>query len=304
MRVLQRSAPLLSLTICLFILAIAGCASNSTSAEAMLGPSGGSLALTAEGIRLDVPAGALAQNTAVVLTATVSTGVLVVGIQPTDLVLAQQATLGIQFQGPVHVSDVSEVRGSTSFPVGVDVRIETPAGAQLRMRLDHFAQIRVATETGTSDGGTKTCCGEDCEEHRDGGMQDADSWGGGDDGEHSDGGFCSDESDGEHADGGVCDNGNGGEPTDGGPGDDDHRDGGVIASGSCPSGFDCDDGVCVSPGGNDEENQDNVCGGDEDGDGEADGGQADGGTSASCPAGTHCSDGRCRPNETSDGGDD
>jgi len=40
-------------------------------------------------------------------------------------------------------------------------------------------------------------------------------------------------------------------------GDDDGvSDGGVVASAACPAGFECDDGVCVAPGGNDEHHDD------------------------------------------------
>lgn len=279
MRALRHAVPLLLLTTLLVALAFAGCGSTSSATDATIGSAGGSLTL--QGIRLDVPAGALAQDTHVVLRSTSSPGSLLVGMEPADLALAREATLSVQIQGRVHVFDVSELRGTLALPVGVDSRVETATGAQLRMRLDHFAQVRMMMADGGSDGGAKTCCGDDCGEgeHRDGGA-DEHGDGGHQDGDHGD------DKDGQ-GDGGVCDGGG-----------EHERDGGVIASSACPDGFECDDGVCVAPGGNEEENDDGACG-DDDRDEHHD---ADAGSSTSCPAGTHCADGHCMPDQPSDGG--
>ena len=278
MRALRHAAPLLLLTTLLLALAMAGCSSSSSSTDATVGPTGGTLSL--QGIRLDVPAGALAQDTHLVLRSTTSPGALLIGLEPADLGLSRAATLGVQLQGPVHVFDVSEIRGGTSSPLGVDSRVETSTFAQVRLRLDHLAQVRLMMDT-TSDGGTKTCCGEDCDgEHHDGGDDHGD-------GGHKDDGDHGDDASGDRHDGGVCDGG-----------DDHHRDGGVIASGSCPAGFECDDGVCVAPGGNDEEHDDDGCGGDD----EHDDDHRDGGAPAPCPTGTHCADGHCMPDEPVDAG--
>jgi len=284
MRALRHAVPLLVLTTLLVALAFAGCASTSSSTDAVIGSAGGSLSL--QGVRLEVPAGALTQDTHVVLSSTSSPGALLVGMEPADLDLARTATLSVQLQGRVHVFDVSELRGTASFPVGVDSRVETASGAQLRMRLDHFAQVRMMMMDGGSDGGAKTCCGDDCGEgeHHDGGDDHLGDGGHKDDGEHGD-------DKGGHGDGGVCDGGT-----------DDHgdhqRDGGVISSSACPAGFECDDGVCVAPGGNDEENDDEGCG-EDDSDEHHD---KDAGPSASCPVGAHCADGHCMPDQPADGG--
>jgi len=252
MPALRHAAPLLALTSLLVALALASCSGSATSsATATIGASGGSLALADQGLRLDIPAGALSSDTGVALRATSSPGALVVSIEPAELLLARAATLNAQFQGAVHVSDVSELRGATSTPLGIDLRLESASGAQVRMRLGHFAQVRFEVEA-SWDGGTKTCCGEGCErdddDRRDGGMT----------GDHGDGGSGEDGGHGDdHGGGGDCD---GGLP-------DSHPDGGIPSAGNCPSGFECDDGVCVAPGGNDEDRDHDACW-----DGGADGG--------------------------------
>ncbi len=71
-------------------------------------------------------------------------------------------------------------------------------------------------------------------------------------------GACREHEDGEDHDGGDHD------------GDGGHHDGdaGTPASMACPTGFECDDGVCVAPGGNDEHHGEcdgGACHGDDDG---------------------------------------
>jgi len=102
---------------------------------------------------------------------------------------------------------------SSGRPMGLDDRIESASSAVARLRMDRFRQVRFSTEV--TDGGTGAPGA--CREHEDGEDHD-----GGDDGDH--------DGDGGHHDG----------------------DAGTPASMACPTGFECDDGVCVAPGGNDE----------------------------------------------------
>ena len=287
MNPIRHSVPLLALTTALVLIALgtANCGSSTDSTQGMLGPAGGTLTLA--GVLLDVPAGALTQQTAVTLRTSNVPGAMLVGIEPAQLMLTQKATLGVQLSGKVHVSGVTEVGGG---PLGVDRRVENANGAQVQLRLDHFTQVRLAL-TEASDGGMSACCGDDCGEgeHGDGGHSDGEHG----DGDKGDGGICDGGTGGsDHGDGGTGDGEHGdGEHRDGGHHDGEHGDGGMVASGGCPAGFECDDGVCVAPGGNDEENDDD-CG---------EHGDDDGGMTASCPTGSHCSDGKCRPDETDAG---
>jgi hypothetical protein len=283
MHPIRHSVPLLALTTLLVAIALgsANCGSSSDSTQAVIGPTGGSLSLA--GVRLDVPAGALTQQTTVTLRTSNVPGALLVGIEPAQLALGHQATLGVQFTGKVHVSGVTDVAGGA---LGVDLRMENASGAKVRLRLDRFTQVRLAL-TEVSDGGTSACCGgDDCGdgERGDGGHSDGEHG----DGEKGDGGVCDGgHPDGEHGDGGTGDGEHGdGDHGDGDHHDGEHGDGGMVGSAGCPAGFECDDGVCVAPGGNDEENDDDDCG---------EHGDQDGGMGASCPAGSHCSDGKCRP---------
>ena len=208
----------------------AGCGSSTQQIESSIGPGGGSLSLPSPAVRLDVPAGALTATTTVSLRASADAQGLVVTLEPAQLALARPAQLSVSLDGPRHISSVTEVSRGGEQPIGVDARIEGSSGASTRLHLDHLTQVRVSTEE-VSDGGIAPGA---CHGHGDG--MDGDGHEG--DGMDGDG----HEGDGDHRDGGVDD--------DGGP------DGGVVASGACQAGFECDDGVCVAPGGNDEHHDD------------------------------------------------
>jgi len=200
--------------------AAAGCGSSTQQIESSIGPGGGSLSLPSPAVRLDVPAGALTATTTVSLRATADAQGLVVTLEPAQLALARPAQLSVSLEGPRHISSVTEVSRGGEQPIGVDARIEGSSGASTRLHLDHFTQVRVSTEA-VSDGGTAPgACHED-------GMD-----GDGHEGDGMD----------DHHDGGVDDDG--------------RPDGGVVASAACSAGFECDDGVCVAPGGNDEHHDD------------------------------------------------
>lgn len=250
----------------------AGCGSSSVEAQATIGPSGGSLSLPGEGIRLELPAGALQSATLVTLRASSDSRGVVVGVEPAQLGLAHAATLAVSFDRPVHISSVTELSGSGERPIGVDARVESATGASTRIGLLRFTQIRVSLETALDGGMVPGACRE-----RD------DDEGEGDDehGEHRDGGGLGEG--GEHEDGGVADaDGDEQEHADGGQ---HQRDGGVPGSMACASGFECDDGVCVAPGGNHEHDDD--C-------------EVDGGT---CRDDEHCDGGTCeRPDDDRDAG--
>jgi len=251
-----------------------GCGSSGLRAQATLGPAGGTLSIPSEGVTLDVPPGALGSTTEVTLRASSdSTGVLV-GIEPAQLVLAKSAMLGVTLSRPVHFFSVTEVTANGERPLGLQSRVETTSGASAQLALDRFIQVRLSTD-GPSDGGAPGAC----REHGDG------------DGDHHEG----DQGDGEHDDGDGDHHGeDGGVHPDGGDGDHHGEDAGFHPDGghhgedagirpdggtvtmACPAGFECDDGVCVADGGNDEERD--RCG-------EADAG--------SCPAGLHCDEGHC-----------
>ena len=205
----------------LFVAWAAGCGSTDSGAQATLGPAGGTLSVPGTGVELVVPAGALDRAVGVSMTTTRDATALTVAIEPRDLALARPATLSVTLSGPVHFSGVTEV--SSGRPVGLDARIESSSSAVARLTLDHFRHVRFSTDV--ADGGVAPGA---CREHEDGEHRDGEH----DDGEHEDG-------DGGHHDG---------EHGDGGPHD---RDAGVVSM-ACPAGFECDDGVCVLHGGNDE----------------------------------------------------
>ncbi len=234
----------LLISVAILIGSAAGCGSGAQQVSAAIGPAGGSLQLASPAIRFDVPAGALTTTTTVSLRATPDAQGLTVALEPDQLALTAPGQLSVSLEGPQHISSVTEVRHGGEQPIGVESRVEGSSGASTRLHLDHLTRVHVATEA-VSDGGTAPGA---CREHS--------GEGEGGDGESGDG-------TGDHHDGGV----------DG----DDAPDGGVVASSACPTGFECDDGVCVAPGGNDEHHDD--CSG------------ADGGT---------CSDG----GEHRDGGHD
>jgi hypothetical protein len=213
----------------------AGCGSTDSGAQATLGPAGGTLSVPGTGVELLVPAGALDRPVGVSMTTARDTTALTVAIEPRDLALARPATLSVTLSGPVHFSGVTEV--SSGMPVGLDARIESSTSAVARLTLDHLRHVRFSTDV--ADGGVAPGA---CREHEDGEHRDGEH----EDGEHEDG-------DGGHHDGdGGHHGGDGrhhdGEHGDGGPHD---RDAGVVSM-ACPAGFECDDGVCVLHGGNDE----------------------------------------------------
>ena len=199
----------------------AGCGPTNLGARATIGPAGGTLSLPSEGVRLDVPAGAFSTPVEVALRASSDSAGVLVGLEPAQLTLAKPATLTIALTWSAHIASVTEVSASGEQPLGVDARVETTGGASARLRIDRFMQIRLSTEV--VDGGAPTGA---CREH------ESD-----DDGEeHEDPRESRDGGSGDHwsKDGGT-------------------RDGGSTASVTCPAGFECDDGVCVAPGGDDEE---------------------------------------------------
>ncbi len=275
MRTIHMTA-LLSLVL-LFGLALGtgGCTSGTggVSTQATLGPAGGTLALEGQGVQLTVPAGALTAEAQVFLGATASRTGMRVTIQPDQLVLARAATLSVQFQGAAHIVRVDEIGSGSQWPLGVLSRVEKPTGAQVQVRLDHFSQLEVDVDDGASDGGSPTGCsrqGGEVDRDADGGWHwHGDGWDGGmvghGEGEHHD-------ADGGREDGGFDDDFTGG-------------DAGTEIFLACPAGFECDDGVCVAPGGNDEENS---C-------------DADAGVPNVCPTASHCEDHRCLPG-VDDGG--
>jgi hypothetical protein len=254
---------------------VTGCASSGLRAQATLGPAGGTLSIPSEGVTLEVPPGALGSTTEVTLSARSDGTEVLVGIEPAQLALAKSAMLGVTLSRPVHFFSVTEVTAEGERPLGLQSRVETTTGASARLALDRFIQVRLSTD-GPSDGGAPGAC----RRHDDG------------DGDHHHG----DQGDGEHDDGDGDHHGDdGGVRPDGGcdghPGEDAgvhrddgsehgedagfHPDGGTVTT-ACPPGFECDDGVCVADGGDDEERD--RCGG------------ADAG---SCPTGLHCEEGHC-----------
>ena len=239
------------------------CGSTTSSVQASIGPAGGSLSLANPAVTFAVPAGALTTETTVSLRASADTQSLMVTLEPSQLPLAKSGQLSMSVNGARHISSVTEVGHGGEQPIGVDTRVENSSGASAQLRLDHLTQVRVALSDGPDAGASPGAC------RQHGGDRDGE----GGDGEYEDG---------DHPDGGVADGGDhDGEHHDGGVGDDDdRRDGGVVASMECQTGFECDDGVCVAHGGNHE--HDDECR------------NADGG---SCPGNDH--DGRHR-----DGGHD
>lgn len=230
------------------------------------------LTLGGQGVQLVVPAGALAANVPVVLGATTSSTGVRVTIQPDQLPLARTATLNVQFQGPAHIVSVDEVGTGSQWPLGVLSRVEQPTGAQVLVQVDHFTQLEVDVDNGASDGGTATGCsrgGGELEWGEDGGM----AW----HNESDDGGM-------EWAGRRAHEGADGGRDDGGFDSDDVGRDGGTEIFLACPSGFECDDGVCVAPGGNAE----NSCDG-------------DAGVLNACPTASHCDGHRCLP-DGDDGG--
>jgi hypothetical protein len=234
----------------------AACGSSTQGVQASIGPSGGSLSLASPAVQFDVPAGALSTETMVSLRASADPRSLLVTLEPAQLTLAKPGQLSVSLDGARHISSVTEVSFRGEQPIGVDSRIEGSAGASARLRLDHLTQVRLTMADGP-DAGTAPGA---CREHRDGDDDDHD--GDHNDGEHRDGGMDDgDHHDGEHHDGGVDD-------------DDDRPDGGMAGSAECPDGFECDDGVCVAHGGNDEHHDEcreadgGACPDDEDHDGE------------------------------------
>ncbi|HEY1905785.1 MAG TPA: hypothetical protein VGG91_07070 [Myxococcaceae bacterium] len=220
-----------------------GCGSGTSQTQASIGPAGGSLSLPSPAVQFDVPAGALTETTLVTLRANADAQSVLVALEPSQLALAKPGQLLVTLDGPKHISSVTEVRGGGEQPIGVDVRMESLAGASAQLRLDRLTQVRM--RMGDGDGGTGGACREDDGDHRGrdhgGDMDDGDH-----DGEHHDGGMDGDD---DHHDGGVADGGHEGEHDDGGV----LADGGVPGPDGCPDGFECDDGVCVAHGGNHED---------------------------------------------------
>ncbi|MCI4355515.1 MAG: hypothetical protein L3K06_09180 [Thermoplasmata archaeon] len=254
MRVIRPSTLLLAVSTCLSGLLVGtgvGCGTSTEGAVATLGPQGGSIALPNDAVRLDVPAGALASEVTVTLRSSTDARGLLVEVEPVQLALAKLAKMTVQLRA-VHISSATEVTSGGEQPIGLDRRMEDASGTRAELRLDHFARIRLTTEA-PLDGGTATgACREGDDDHQGG--------------EHPDAGPCKDDD--EERDGGE----HGEHPSDGG-----------VASADCPTGFECDDGVCVAPGGDDEHE---TC--------RADGGPVD------CPVGTECEDGACVPHHKGD----
>ena len=196
-----------------------GCGSTDSSAQATLGPAGGSLAVPGSSVELVVPAGALTQSVSVSVQTSRSAAALTVSLQPVDLTLARAATLSVTVPGPAHFSGVTETRSGR--PVGLDARIEGPSSAVARLSMDRFREMRFSTEAADGGGGAPGACHEFDEGERHGSGHEV----------------------GHDADGGQHD-GDAGQPAP-------VPDGGVGPM-ACPAGFECDDGVCVAPGGNDE----------------------------------------------------
>ena len=267
-----------------------GCGSNGLRTQATLGPAGGTLSIPSEGVTLDVPPGALGSATEVTLSASSdSTGVLV-GIEPAQLALAKSAMLAVTLSRPVHFFSVTEVTANGEQPLGLQSRVETTSGASVQLALDRFIQVRLTTD-GPGDGGAPGACREHGDgdhpqgDQGDGNHEDGDGDHHGDDGGVRPDGGCDGnpgEDAGVHSDGGDGDHHgeDAGFHPDGGTGE--HRedagirhDGGTVLTMECPAGFECDDGVCVVHGGDQEHDQ---CGGPDAG---------------SCPTGLHCEDGHC-----------
>ena len=209
-----------------------GCGSTDGSTQATLGPAGGTLTVPGTGVELVVPAGALGQPVTVAVQTSRSSAALTVSLRPVDLSLARAATLSVTLPGPAHFSGVTET--SSGRPLGLDTRREGPSSAVARLSLDRFREVRFSTEAADGGAGSPGACHEF------------------DDGEeHGSGHELGHDADGGHPDGGA------GHPAP-------VPDGGV-GSMACAAGFECDDGVCVAPGGNDEHH------------GECDGGSCDDG---------------------------
>lgn len=226
------------LTLCALVAVAAACGSSSSGVQASIGPAGGSLSLANPAVTFDVPAGALTAETTVLLRASAAPQSVLVTLEPAQLALAKPGQLSVSLSGAQHISSITEVSSRGEQPIGVDARVEDSSGASASLRLDHLTQIRIALADGP-DGGTSPGA---CRQHEDEG-----------EGEQHDG----ENDDGEHRDGGMADGGHhDGEHHDGGVDDDDRPDGGTVASMECPAGFECDDGVCVAPGGNHEHDDD------------------------------------------------
>ncbi|HUM10844.1 MAG TPA: hypothetical protein VLT82_07850 [Myxococcaceae bacterium] len=236
-----------------------GCGSSDSGSRATLGPAGGTLSVPGTGVELAVPAGALSSPVDVAVKTRRDAAALTVALEPADLRLARPATLSVTVAGPAHFSSVTE--SSSGTPMGLDARTESASSATARLRLDRFKQVRFALETVADGGVAPGACRED------------------DDGEAHDG---------EHE---------GDEEGDGGH----HRDDAGTPTGSatsmaCPTGFECDDGVCVAPGGNDEHHD--AC----------DGGPCHGDDDEQCDGGAcrdddgDCDGGACHEDGPHDGG--
>ena len=236
----MRTRIFLPLTLCALAAVAAACGSSTPGVQASIGPAGGSLSLASPAVTFEVPAGALTTETMVSLRASTDPQSVLVTLEPSQLALAKPGQLSVSLNGARHISSVTEVSSRGEQPIGVDARVEGSSGASARLRLDHLTQVRMALADGP-DGGTSPGA---CRQHDDEGEGEQHD-GEHDDDEHHDGGVAAGgHHDGEHHDGGVDDD------------DDDRPDGGTVASMECPAGFECDDGVCVAPGGNHEHDDD------------------------------------------------